>query len=121
MLVPSPKQTEYQIQSAFIRYIELMYPDMLYTISPAGFIMSPGMARKMMAMGYTKGTPDVMIFEPRGNQHGFFIEFKTPKGKTSESQDIFLASARDRNYATAVCYSTAVAIQVLESYLSHRL
>ena len=112
------RQSEYQIQAAFIRYIELMYPDMLYTISPAGFIMSPGMARKMMAMGYTKGTPDVMIFEPRGNQHGFFIEFKAQGGKTSESQDIFLASLRSRNYHIAVCFSTAAAIQVLESYLN---
>jgi hypothetical protein len=115
------RQSEYQIQAAFIRYLELMYPDMLYTISPAGFIMSPGMARKMMNMGYRKGTPDVLIFEPRGSWHGFFIEFKTPKGKTSESQFEFLESARARCYYTRICYSSTEAIQVLESYLSHQL
>jgi len=109
--------TEYQIQSAFIRYLDLMYPDLLYTISPAGFIMSAGMAMKMMRMGYRKGTPDVMIFEPRGSLHGFFIEFKCPGDKTSESQDLFLALARSRGYGTAVCFDAASAITLLDEYL----
>ena len=109
--------TEYQIQSAFIRYMDLMHPDLLYTISPAGFIMSPGMARKMMAMGYRRGTPDVIIFEPRSTSHGFFIEFKVPEGKTSESQDLFLASARSRGYGIAICYSAEDAISLVEGYL----
>jgi hypothetical protein len=112
------KQNEYKIQTDFIRYLELMHPDLLYTISPAGFIMSAGMAMKMMRMGYRKGTPDVLIFEPRGNWSGFFIEFKDPKGKTSESQDQFLKSARQRGYYTAICYSAAQAIQRLNLYLS---
>jgi hypothetical protein len=99
-------------------YLELMHPDALYTISPAGFIMSAGMAMKMMRMGYRKGTPDVLIFEPRASSHGFFIEFKDPKGKTSESQETFLRLARFRGYHTAVCFSTSSAITELEKYLT---
>ena len=112
------RRDEYAIQSAFVRYLELMYPDLLYTISPAGFIMSAGMAMKMMRMGYRKGTPDLTIYEPRGEYHGLFIEFKDPKGVVSEQQRRFLDQAFDLGYATAVCYSTDEAIGVLSSYLS---
>ena len=110
--------TEYKIQADSVTYLQLMHPDVLYTISPAGFIMSAGMAMKMMRMGYRKGTPDVLIFEPRGKQHGFLIEFKTKIGKTRESQDIFLQLARDRGYGTAVCHSTADAIAIIDEYLT---
>ena len=95
-----------------------MHPDLLYTISPAGFIMSAGMAMKMMRMGYRKGTPDLMIFEPRASCHGFFIEFKAKGGKTSESQDRFLELARSKGYGIATCYSTESAITIIEDYLS---
>jgi len=71
-----------------------------------------------MAMGYTKGTPDVLIFEPRASWHGFLMELKAPGGETSEFQDTFLASALARGYYTAVCWSTAEAIASLERYLT---
>jgi len=112
----APKN-EYRIQADFIRYLELMYPDLLYTISPAGFIMSAGMAMKMMRMGYRKGTPDVMVFEPRGLWHGLLIEFKDPKGVVSEAQTRFLFQARERGYRGAICRSTSEAISLLETYL----
>ena len=111
------RRDEYAIQSAFVRYLELMYPDLLYTISPAGFIMSAGMAMKMMRMGYRKGTPDLTIYAPRGGYHGLFIEFKDPKGVVSDQQRKFLDQAYELGYATAVCYSTAEAIAVLDKHL----
>jgi len=113
-------KNEYAIQSAFIRYLELMHPELLYTISPAGFIMSAGMAMKMRRMGYRKGTPDLTIYEPRGEYHGLFIEFKNPKGVVSEQQRRFLDQAFDLGYATAVCYSADEAIKVLTEYMSRR-
>lgn len=116
----STRQNEYRIQADFIRYMDLMHPDLLYTISPAGFIMSAGMAMKMMRMGYRKGTPDVLIFEPRGYKHGFFIEFKDPKGKTSDAQREFLDAARLRGYWTQICYSSTEAISALRQYLAER-
>jgi len=112
------RRDEYAIQSAFVRYLELMYPELLYTISPAGFIMSAGMAMKMMRMGYRKGTPDLTIYEPRGEWHGLFIEFKDPKGTVSEQQRKFLDQAFENGYHTAVCYSTDQAIKTLTDYLS---
>ena len=114
----APKN-EYRIQADFIRYLELMYPDLLYTISPAGFVMSAGMAMKMMRMGYRKGTPDLTIFAPRGEWHGLFIEFKDHGGVVSDSQRKFLDQAFDLGYYTTVCYDTGAAIAVLERYLNY--
>lgn len=111
------RDPEYRIQTAFIRYVDLVYPELLFTIAPAGFIMNQGMAMKMSAMGYRKGTPDLLFFEPRGSWHGLLIEFKAPGKKTSPEQVSFCDQAEKRGYKTAVCYSSHEAIQVLEVYL----
>lgn len=109
---------EFKIQSEFITYLKMKYPDLLYTISPAGFIMSAGMAMKMMRMGYQKGTPDLLILEPRASYHGLLIEFKAPGGTTSPNQDTFLAQAAKRLYKVHVCYSVDEAIKHAEWYLT---
>jgi len=108
---------EFRIQAAFVTTLQICYPDLLYTIAPSGFIMSAGMAVKMMRMGYRKGTPDILFFEPRGVFFGLLIEFKTPTGTISEAQRVFLLSARDRGYKVAICRSTAQGIAILDEYL----
>ncbi|MDD4352281.1 MAG: VRR-NUC domain-containing protein [Candidatus Gracilibacteria bacterium] len=90
---------------------------MLITISPAGLIMSIGMAMKMKKMGYMKGTPDIMIFRPTDVYHGLFLEFKKPGGVISEEQKDFLAELKRLRYKTKVVYSTDEAINTLEMYL----
>jgi len=70
-----------------------------------------------MRMGYRKGTPDVMIFEPRGCYHGLFLEFKAPDGKVADSQIEFKNAAMANGYSYAIVYSTDVAIKILEAYL----
>ena len=112
------KDEEFKIQAAFINYVRLAHPNVLLTISPAGFIMSAGMAMKMSRMGYTKGTPDVMFFEPRGCFHGLFIEFKTPKGKTQPSQVEFITKLQARGYWCNICRSSEEGITALEEYLA---
>jgi hypothetical protein len=109
---------EFRIQAAFVTYLELAHPDLLYTISPGGFIMSAGMAMKMMRMGYRKGTPDILFFEPRGPYSGLLVEMKKPGGTVSPEQEKFLTAARDRGYSCAVCFSKSSAISVLDKYLS---
>ena len=111
------KDPEFKIQSDFVLYVELMHPTLLYTISPAGFIMSAGMGMKMIRMGYRKGTPDVTFYEPRGSYHGLLIEFKAPGGTVSDAQKDFIKQADDRGYKTAICFSTAQGIAILDEYL----
>lgn len=108
---------EFRIQAAFVTTVQLCYPDLLFTIAPSGFIMSAGMAMKMMRMGYRKGTPDILFFEPRGSFHGLLIEFKAPRGTISDAQREFALLARDRGYKVAFCFSTAAGIAILDEYL----
>ncbi len=110
------KDLEYQIQAEFIRYVDLKYPDLLSTIAPAGFIMNAAMAIKMVRMGYKKGTPDWMCFEPRGGYHGLFIEFKKPGGLPSPEQLRFLGLLRIAGYIAETQYSAKTAIDLLERY-----
>ena len=79
--------------------------------------MSAGQAMKMMRMGYRKGTPDILVFEPRGIYHGLLIEFKAPGGTIGTDQHIFARLAEDRGYKTAFCFSTVEGIGVLAEYL----
>lgn len=110
---------EFKIQADFVLQTQLQYPGLLFTISPAGFIMSAGQAMKMARLGYRAGTPDVLFFEPRGIFHGLLIEFKAPRGTISDAQREFVRLAQERGYKCHFCYSTAQGIEVLDTFLRH--
>jgi len=110
--------SEYDIQKSVILHIRIAYPTALLAVSPAaGFKVSRGVAMKMIAMGYQKGTPDIIILEPNGAYHGLMVELKTPTGSTSPEQKRYLARAADRGYLTAVCHSSADAIKLIDAYM----
>ena len=110
---------EYKIQKTVINYLSLFFPGALVAVSPAaGFRMSPGMAMKMVAMGYQKGTPDLLILEPRGTFFGFFLEIKAPGGSLSDDQKRYMANAARKGYAVDVAWSATEAIEKVSAYLS---
>jgi hypothetical protein len=109
---------EQKIQIAFANYLRLKYPDLLWTISPAGMLTRPAIGILAVRMGYKKGTPDILIFEPRGIFHGLLIELKAAEGKVSDDQTIFIAKAHLLRYATAVCWSYEEAIETVDNYMS---
>ena len=73
------RNAEYYEQVAIINYIKYKYPDIIFTIAPNGMRLPIGVAVKLKKMGYSKGTPDIMIFEPNKKYHGLFIELKCKK------------------------------------------
>jgi hypothetical protein len=108
---------EQQLQNKVANYLRLRHPELLWTISPAGLVRGASMAVLMKRMGYMNGTPDLIIFEPRGIWHGLFVELKVPGGAVSPDQTSFLAKAFERRYATAVCWSYEEAIKTVDNYL----
>lgn len=108
---------EQQMQNKVANYLRLRYPSLLWTISPAGLVRGASMAVLMKRMGYRNGTPDIIIFEPKGIWHGLFIELKAIKGTISDEQREFLATASGLKYATAVCWSYEEAIQTVDNYM----
>jgi hypothetical protein len=110
---------EYKIQCDVIVYLNIHYPGVLRSTSPAaGFRTSRGMAVKMVRMGYQKGTPDIILHEPSKGYCGLMIELKAPGGVVSPEQKAYLDSAREKRYCTAVCYSYADAVATIQSYMN---
>jgi hypothetical protein len=113
------KMDESKIQEAVVNYIRWNLQGVLYTASAGGMRTSMSQARKMKRMGYTAGTPDLCILEPKGGYHGLFIELKTPKGRPDPdgNQDRFIAGLKCRGYAACFCYGHQEAIAVIDHYM----
>src|SRR4030042_4002082 len=77
---PFNRRTEYDEHCAVIEYLRVRYPYIRLTIAPNGLKLPSPQAMKFKRMGYTAGTPDLLIFEPRGNYNGLLIEMKREHG-----------------------------------------
>ena len=115
------KYTEYEEQCKVVEYLRKVHPDVLFTASIAGHVkMTIPQWKRAVKAGYTKGTPDLMIFHDRhdGRRAVLFVEMKSPKGKASESQMKFLNSIRSDYLDAYVCQSSETAIRCIEYYLT---
>lgn len=112
-------QEEYLEQVAVSNYLSYKYPSVLWTASAGGMRVSMGTAIKMKRAGYSKGCPDILIFEPRGEYHGLFIEMKRSHGpvKVSDEQKEWIDNLRARNYFAVVARGYDEARIYIDNYL----
>lgn len=75
---------ESDLQIQIINYLNLR--KILYCASSQGFKLSIKSALKAVKMGYVKGFPDIIIYEPKGKFHGMAIEMKRNGGDISREQ-----------------------------------
>ena len=114
---------EHRHQCSVAQYLDLKYPGLLWTASCGGMRTSIGAAVKMKKMGYKKGCPDIMVFEPRGLYHGLFVELKAPAGfgqaagKIKPEQMEFLSWASLRGYKAEFAYGSQEACRIIDDYL----
>lgn len=98
--------TEHEIQCKFIRLIDRMNSTqkagILYCATQGGVRVSIGTARKMVASGYRKGIPDLIIYNPQGGKVGLALELKTKIGKTSEFQDKWIEDLQSHGWEAKV-------------------
>ena len=94
------------------------YPglELMFAI-PNGGKRHVSVARKLKAEGVKAGVPDILLPVPRGIYHGLFIEMKSPKGKTVETQDLWLDRLAKQGYKVAVCHEAEAAIHVIQAYM----
>ena len=109
---------EQKLQIQVANYCKLRYPHLLWTISPAGLIINRNLGMLSVRLGYRKGTPDLLFFEPRGIFHGLVIELKDINGSVSDDQREFIEEASKRRYATAVCWTYEETIETIDKYLA---
>lgn len=112
------KNAETNIQVAIVNYIKWKYPHVLFTIAPSGMKLPGYVGAMLKAMGYRAGTPDLLIFEPRGTYHGLLLEVKTEEGKLTKPQVEFMDKADQKGYKTYCCYGYNAAIDAFEMYLN---
>ena len=80
------KSPEHDIQVKLVALLNSMTPKPLYTATVGGVRLAIHTAKKMKAAGYSKGVPDMLIFEPRGMFLGSAPEVKTKTGRASDHQ-----------------------------------
>jgi len=115
---------EYYEQVNVVKYMSLTYPCALYCASAGGMRTGIATAKKMKNMGYVKGCPDLMIFEPRNTYKGLFVEMKAPairgyaaKGSPSPEQTDWQIKLNTRGYLACICYGFDEAKAVIDKYL----
>lgn len=113
---------EDNLQRTVAQYLDLR--GWLWLHCPNGGKRNPREAARLKGMGVKPGVPDVLIFEQwrevRGSEptvfefsgFGIAIELKSPKGRTTKTQDAWLAGLRRRGWKTAVCRSIDEVIEV---------
>lgn len=122
-MILRPEELE---QRLLIAYIRTAYPKILFTIAPNGFKLTKQLANRIKALGYSPGTPDVMIFEQRGIWAGLFIEMKRrnikgqPKGHLSDYQKYWIESLNKRGYFATCCHGFEEAKVILDNYLNNK-
>lgn len=112
--------TEHEIQCKFVRLIDRLNSTqdagILYCATQGGVRVSIGTARKMVASGYRKGIPDLMIYNPRNGSVGLALELKTKTGKPSEHQIEWIESLKECGWDARVVKGYDACVEALFDY-----
>jgi len=103
--VPTRKNgsPEHDIQVAIVGLLESIEPIPLYSATVGGVRLAIHTAKKMKEAGYSKGVPDMLIYEPRGMYAGLAIEVKTEKGRASDEQKEWIRNLNNRGWRAEIC------------------
>ena len=109
-------------QEAVTKYMRTKWPNVLWSASVGGLITTIGQRVKMHKMGYNKGIPDILIFEPRKGYHGLYIELKKSEkygaSVLSKEQKQWISNLNSKGYLAMCCKGKHAAIQEIYKYLS---
>jgi hypothetical protein len=109
---------EHNIQIQIVNYLRKFHPtDVLFSGGFAGEKMTLLRAIRRKRMGYTAGTPDLILFEPRGVYHGLMAEFKSKQGYLSPEQKVFKEMAEQKGYKFIIVKDVQEGINLIEEYL----
>lgn len=78
-------------------------------------------AQYFKSEGLRAGVPDLFLAWPTTMYSGLFLELKSPMGKATEQQNVWLSRLSQAGYYTQVCKSAEEAIQTIKAYLGKEL
>ena len=120
--------TEKELTKQICQYLKLQYPDVVFTVDTSGLKLTIGQAVQMKQLRSSKGLPDLMIFEPRGDHLGLFIELKTKdvkffkKDGTYKTEHLFqqnevLYSLTKKGYCASFARGFDLAKKLIDTYM----
>lgn len=109
-------------------YLRAQYPHVLFTSEASGLRLTIGQAKQMKRLRSGNGFPDMMIFEPRGDYHGLFIELKAEGTKLTKKsggwatvhlaeQSEILCDLTEKGYLAEFAVGFEEAKQIIDEYL----
>ena len=111
--------SEERLQSEVLRYIQLQYPKARYCASLGGqYQPYQSQRNRARRTGYSKGFPDLFIYEARNGYNGLALEIKTIKGRATKEQKEWIAALQKRNYKAEICKGLPAILQLIDDYLS---
>lgn len=111
---------EEQTQVACVCWFGLQYPEyaLLLHHSPNGGYRTAYEGKAFKRMGTRAGFPDLILLLPRGEHPFLCIEFKTDKGRQTESQKAYQRAVESVGAVYAVCRSFDEFKTTIERYIN---
>ena len=110
--------SEERLQSEVVRYISLQYPKARYCASLGGqYQPFQSQRNRAKRTGYSKGFPDLFIYEARNGYHGLALEIKTLKGRATKEQKEWIEALNKRGYKALICKGLPEILQTIDDYL----
>jgi len=113
--------SESRLQSEVVKYISLQYPKARYCASLGGQYQ-PFQSQRNRAKntGYSKGFPDLFIYEARNGYHGLALEIKTIKGRATKEQKEWIEALNERGYKAEVVKGLPDILNLIDSYMNEK-
>ena len=112
-------QNEENLQEQLVKFLRKDFPDLLFSSNGMEENLNTDQKRiKASKMGYTNGTPDLIIYSKNKQYSGFAIEIKSPTGfgNLSKVQDDFLKKLKKNNYLCLVSNDYSEIIRYITMY-----
>ena len=113
------KHPESQLQQSCKRWFDYKYSDLskMCIAIPNGGARNKTEAAIMKAEGVTAGAPDMALLIGRSGYNTLCIEFKTDKGRQSDTQKAWQADAEKNENKYFICRSLDQFIETINNYL----
>ena len=110
---------DHPLQMLTVAWFRAQYPSlaMLLFAIPNGGQRNPATAAHLKAEGVVAGIPDLFLAVPMGQDHGLFLEMKTPTGVVSKAQHAAHSSLRAQGYRVDIARGYEAAKTLLREYL----
>ena len=112
-------QNEEDLQEQVVKLLKHQFPDLLFSANGLEENLNTDSKRiKATKMGYTNGTPDIIIYSKNKQYSGMALELKSPTGFgiLLKNQDEFLKKLKKNNYLCLVSNDYSDIIRYITMY-----